>query len=99
MFRPSHSNQNARLLDDKYRRVLSRSLARLTEARMKRSIAILLPILFLTAAYIYVWPTASVPYFAAVMVHPLGCITPIVLLILAPDKILVTAEPATHAGS
>ncbi len=39
---------------------------------MKRAIAILLPTLFLTAAYIYAWPTASVPYFAAIIVHVLG---------------------------
>ena len=65
---------------------------------MKRAVAILLPILFLTAAYIYAWPTASVPYFAAVIVHALGGVALVVLLVLALEKILVRAAPATKAG-
>jgi tetratricopeptide (TPR) repeat protein len=65
---------------------------------MKRAIAILLPTLFLTAAYIYAWPTASVTYFAAVIVHVLGGVALVVLLILTLEKILVRAAPATKAG-
>jgi len=65
---------------------------------MKRAVAILLPILFLTAAYIFAWPTASVPYFAAVVVHALGGVALVVLLILALEKILVGAVPATKGG-
>ncbi len=65
---------------------------------MKRAVAILLPILFLTAAYIYAWPTASVPYFAAVIVHALGGVALVVLLVLTLDKILEGAAPATRAG-
>ena len=65
---------------------------------MKRAIAILLPVLFLTAAYIFAWPTASVPYFAAVVIHTLGGVALVVLLILTLEKILTRAAPATKAG-
>ena len=65
---------------------------------MRRAVAMLLAILFLTAAYIYAWPTASVLYFAAVIVHALGGVALVVLLVLALEKILVRAAPATKAG-
>ena len=46
---------------------------------MKRLIHLSLAILFLTAAYVYAWPSANVPYFGAIFIH---LFTGIVFLVL-----------------
>src|ERR1700722_21014022 len=46
---------------------------------MKRLIHLSAAILFLTAAYVYAWPSANVPYFAAIVIH---LVTGIIFLIL-----------------
>ena len=39
---------------------------------MRRLAMMLLAVLFVTAAYLFVWPAANVPYFAAVILHLLA---------------------------
>src|SRR5208282_5058565 len=50
---------------------------------MKRLRSRLLAILFLTAAYVFVWPAANVPYYAAVLLHLLAGIAMVVVLALS----------------
>ena len=61
---------------------------------MKRFRSRLLAILFLTAAYIFVWPAANVPYFAAVLLHLVAGIVLVVVLALSLRSILPAASPA-----
>src|SRR5215469_7445710 len=44
-------------------------LLRQSIANMKRFALILLAVLFLSAAYLFAWPSASIPYFGAVLGH------------------------------
>src|SRR5277367_1751912 len=62
---------------------------------MKRATTILLAVLFLTAAYLYAWPTASIPYFAAIIIHVLGGASLLVLLIFTLKKLLRSSPPAS----
>jgi Flp pilus assembly protein TadD len=59
---------------------------------MKRATTTPLAILFLTAAYIYAWPSASVPYFAGVILHVLAGVALLVGLIFATKRILQSAS-------
>jgi len=65
---------------------------------MKRFRSRLLTILFLTAAYIFVWPAANVPYFAAVLLHLVAGIVLVVVLALSLRSILAAASPAQRIG-
>ena len=65
---------------------------------MKRATLILTALLFLTAAYLYAWPTASIPYFAAIILHVLGGASLLVLLLLTLKKLLHSATPASKIG-
>src|SRR5580700_5654818 len=65
---------------------------------MKRAATALLAILFLTAAYIYAWPTASVPYFAGMILHILAGAALLIALIFAMKRILRDAPPAKKIG-
>jgi Flp pilus assembly protein TadD len=51
--------------------------------RVRRSVFALLAVLFITAAYVFAWPSANVPYFAAIVIHLLGGIALLVLLLFA----------------
>jgi Tfp pilus assembly protein PilF len=55
---------------------------------MRRLISILLSVLFATAAYLFVWPAANVPYFAAIIVHLLAGIALLIFLAFALRGIL-----------
>jgi tetratricopeptide (TPR) repeat protein len=55
--------------------------------RLRRAISALLGVSFLTAAYVFAWPSANVPYFAAIVIHLLGGITLVVLLAFALSPI------------
>ncbi len=65
---------------------------------MKRAVAILLAILFLTAAYVYAWPTASVPYFVAVIAHVLGGVAIVGLLVFGLRELLRSAPSVAKIG-
>ena len=65
---------------------------------MKRLIHVCLAILFLTAAYVYAWPSANVPYFAAIIIHLLTGIAFLILLSLGLLPILRNAPVASRIG-
>ncbi|MGH9747988.1 MAG: tetratricopeptide repeat protein [Candidatus Acidiferrales bacterium] len=63
---------------------------------MKRAVPTLLALLFLTAAYVYAWPSASIPYFAAVILHVLGGVALLIVLVFTLRKLLREAPPAAR---
>jgi Tfp pilus assembly protein PilF len=65
---------------------------------MKRLIRICLAILFLTAAYVYAWPSASVPYFAAIIFHLFVGTAFLILLAIGLLPILRTGPAASRIG-
>ncbi|HXN99254.1 MAG TPA: tetratricopeptide repeat protein [Candidatus Acidoferrales bacterium] len=65
---------------------------------MRRLIVVLLSILFATAAYLFVWPAANVPYFAAVILHLLAGITLLIFLAFALRGILRGASMTSRIG-
>jgi Tfp pilus assembly protein PilF len=65
---------------------------------MKRLRSRLLAVLFLTAAYVFVWPAANVPYFAAVLLHLAAGLVLVVVLALSLRSILPAASPAQRIG-
>src|ERR1700735_2601864 len=65
---------------------------------MRRLIVILLSILFATAAYLFVWPAANVPYFAAVILHLLAGIALLIFLLFALRGILRKASAISGLG-
>jgi tetratricopeptide (TPR) repeat protein len=65
---------------------------------MKRLINILLVILALTAAYVYAWPSANVPYFGAIILHLLAGLGFLALLIFTLRPILRKGPTASRLG-
>lgn len=65
---------------------------------MKRLINICLAILFLTAAYVYAWPSANVPYFGAIIFHVLAGIIFLILLSIGLLPILRNAPVPSRIG-
>ncbi|HEX2776294.1 MAG TPA: hypothetical protein VHN10_06610, partial [Candidatus Acidoferrales bacterium] len=65
---------------------------------MRRLISILLSVLFATAAYLFVWPAANVPYFAAVIVHLLAGIALLIFLAFALRGILRSGSTTSRVG-
>jgi|HubBroStandDraft_1064217.scaffolds.fasta_scaffold00663_14 tetratricopeptide (TPR) repeat protein len=61
---------------------------------MKRLRSRLLAVLFLTAAYVFVWPAANVPYYAAVLLHLAAGLVLVVVLALSMRSILPAVSPA-----
>jgi Flp pilus assembly protein TadD len=57
-------------------------------SRVRRAISALLGITFLTAAYVFAWPSANIPYFAAIIIHLVGGLALLVLLLVALGPIL-----------
>jgi hypothetical protein len=53
---------------------------------------------FATAAYLFVWPSANVPYFGAVILHLLAGITLLIFLIFALRRILRGASLTSRVG-
>jgi len=54
--------------------------------------------LFLTAAYLYAWPSANVPYFGAVILHLIAGVVMLVALGYTLRGILRTASPGARIG-
>ncbi|MGB6390744.1 MAG: hypothetical protein WBF14_00100, partial [Candidatus Acidiferrales bacterium] len=50
---------------------------------LRRAISVLLAVLFLTAVYVFAWPSPNVPYFGAVVVHLLAGVLFLVALAIA----------------
>ena len=65
---------------------------------MKRLIHILLIVLVLTAAYVYAWPSANVPYFGAIILHLLAGVAFLALLIFTLRPILREGPTASRVG-
>ncbi|MGB0035506.1 MAG: multiheme c-type cytochrome, partial [Candidatus Acidiferrales bacterium] len=65
---------------------------------MKRFGSLLLAVLFLTAAYVFAWPSASVPYYASVVIHVVSGIVFLILLVVALHGILRDAQAESRAG-
>ena len=65
---------------------------------MRRLVSLLLAILFLTAAYVFVWPSANVPYFAGVILHLGAGVFFLLILAFALRPILREAAPSACAS-
>jgi tetratricopeptide (TPR) repeat protein len=65
---------------------------------VRRLTSILLAVLFLTAAYVFAWPSANVPYFGAVILHLLAGVILLVTLVFALRGIWQAAPPASRFG-
>jgi tetratricopeptide (TPR) repeat protein len=65
---------------------------------MKRITYILLIVLVLTAAYVYAWPAANVPYFGAIILHLLAGVAFLALLIFTLRSILRQGPTASRVG-
>ncbi len=65
---------------------------------MKRVTDILLFALVLTAAYVFAWPSANVPYFGAIILHLLAGIAFLVLLIFTLRPMLRQGPIASRIG-
>jgi Flp pilus assembly protein TadD len=64
----------------------------------RRFSAILLAVLFLTAVYLFAWPSANVPYLAAVILHLLAGIVLLIFLVFALRGILRSASITSRIG-
>src|SRR5271154_6650413 len=65
---------------------------------MKRLIQFSLAILVMTAAYVYAWPSANVPYFAAILIHLITGIAFLILLTIGLVPILRNSPVASRIG-
>jgi Tfp pilus assembly protein PilF len=65
---------------------------------MRRVTVVLLAVLFVTAAYLFVWPAANIPYFAAVILHLLAGIALLVFLVFALRGILRGGSATSRIG-
>jgi tetratricopeptide (TPR) repeat protein len=65
---------------------------------MKRLTNILLIVLVSTAAYVYAWPSANVPYFGAIILHLFGGLAFLALLIFTMRPILREGPTASRLG-
>ena len=66
---------------------------------MKRPLTdIFLAVLFVTAAYLFVWPAANVPYFVAVLLHLLAGIALLICLVFALRGILRSGSTTSRIG-
>src|ERR1700727_1112411 len=65
---------------------------------MKRLVHVCLAILFLTAAYVYAWPSANVPYFAAIVLHLFTGIAFLILLTFVLLPILRISSITSRIG-
>jgi Tfp pilus assembly protein PilF len=65
---------------------------------MRRLASILLVILFLTATYVFAWPSANVPYFGAVILHLVAGVAFLVALFFRFRRIWPAATPGQRLG-
>ncbi len=68
------------------------------QERMRRAVSALLGILFISACYVFAWPTASVPYFAGIVIHLVCGVALVALLIFALWPILRDSTPVAKIG-
>ena len=64
----------------------------------RRFRAILLAVLFVTSAYLFAWPSANVPYFAAVILHLLAGIVLLIFVVFALSGIFRNASALSRIG-
>jgi len=65
---------------------------------MRRFSSPLLVILFLTASYLFVWPSANIPYFAGVILHIVAGILFLIILAFGARSIFRGAPATARAG-
>lgn len=65
---------------------------------MKKIFAVLSAVVFLTAAYVFAWPSANIPYFGAVIVHVFGGVLFLVALLLLFRTIWSEASAVARFG-
>jgi Flp pilus assembly protein TadD len=65
---------------------------------MRRLTSLLLAVLFLTAAYVFAWPSASIPYFASVVLHVVAGVAFVALLIFVLRRILREGSGPARIG-
>ncbi|MGB8675845.1 MAG: multiheme c-type cytochrome, partial [Candidatus Acidiferrales bacterium] len=65
---------------------------------LRRAISVLLAVLFLTAVYVFAWPSPNVPYFGAVVVHLLAGVLFLVALAIALRGMLREGSLLTNAA-
>jgi tetratricopeptide (TPR) repeat protein len=65
---------------------------------MRRLVTVLLAVLFVTAVYLFVWPAANVPYFAAVILHLLAGSALLIFLAFALGRILRGGSTTSRIG-
>src|SRR5580704_6950744 len=65
---------------------------------MRRFVSILVAVLFLTAAYVFVWPSANIPYFGVEILHLLAGMVFLIALGFAIRKIWPAATPGQRLG-
>ncbi|MGC1383591.1 MAG: tetratricopeptide repeat protein [Candidatus Acidiferrales bacterium] len=69
-----------------------------SKSRLRRAVSALLAVSFLTAAYVFAWPSANVPYFAAIVIHLLGGVALLLLLLFAFAPIYRESSFETRVG-
>jgi Flp pilus assembly protein TadD len=65
---------------------------------MKRAASILLAVLFLTATYVFAWPSANLLYFGAIILHLLTGVALLVALVFTLRTILRRSAALSQAG-
>ena len=65
---------------------------------MKRPMLFLACVLFLTAAYVFVWPSPNVPYFAAVILHLIAGVVFLVVFLIAFRRMWPSATSGQRLG-
>jgi Flp pilus assembly protein TadD len=65
---------------------------------MKRLNSFLLAALFITAAYVFAWPSANIPYFGAIIVHVFGGVLFLIALLFIFKAIWRDASPQARFG-
>ncbi|MGH9685161.1 MAG: tetratricopeptide repeat protein [Candidatus Acidiferrales bacterium] len=65
---------------------------------MRRFSSTLLAILFVTAAYVFAWPSANIPYFGAVVLHVLSGVALLILIAAGARGILRGAALTSQIG-
>src|SRR5271156_2508033 len=65
---------------------------------MKKGFSILLAASFLTAAYVFAWPSASILYFGAIVIHVFGGVFFLAALLLLFRAIWLGASPVARFG-
>ena len=65
---------------------------------MRKLFTLLLAVLFLTAAYVFAWPSVNIPYFGAIVVHVFGGVLFLIGLLILFRGIWHDASPVARFG-